>query len=239
MSISFNCPCGKVLSAKEWDAGKKGVCPDCGRKVKVPGKAESSTAVDPAKKLAESAVKMENWLFGHQRQIWMLSGIAVGLLAVIIAGVVLARRWTPKQSLPLVDPPQIATPIDSGAPVDPSLWETNFNSFAEALQLAIRDRVDLEENFQGKKIEWIVTYRKTKERSNLYFDEAEPLLNANRGINVWATLLPSEAKKTDTLRPGTKVRIKGKIGAITTARTAEHPLEVYILGPIQCTVEPL
>ena len=239
MSISFNCPCGKVLSAKDWDAGKKGVCPDCGRKVKVPGTADPSSREDPAKQLARSAAKLENWLFTHQRQIWMASGFTAGLVAVIIAGVVLARRWKPKQDLPPVTPPQVSVTPEDGPRADPSKWETNFDSFAEAIQLAIRDGDDLEDKFQGHKVRWTVTFRTCRQGINLYFYEAESLLNANRGIDVWATLLPSETAKASNIRPGTKVVVEGKIGTVTSARTAEHPLGVVILGPIECTVEPL
>jgi hypothetical protein len=239
MSISFNCPCGKVLSAKEWDAGKKGVCPDCGRKVVVPGKADPSSREDPAKQLARQAAKMENWLFSHQRQIWIGAGFTAGLLVVIIAGAVFSPNWKSNPDSPEPPPSIVVTPPEDAPRADPTQWKTNFASFAEAIQLAIRDQENLEDKFQGQMVEWTVTYRSCKERVNLYFDEAQPLLEANRGINIWATLLPSEASKTDNLKRGTQVVIRGKIGTVTSARTAEHPLGVVILGPIECTVEAI
>src|SRR6476646_1048166 len=57
MGIKFHCPNGHKLNVKAFLAGKKGVCPDCGVKVRIPERSEPGldSGIDEEKEEAKPA----------------------------------------------------------------------------------------------------------------------------------------------------------------------------------------
>lgn len=239
MPITFHCQCGKTLSAKDADAGLAGVCPGCGRKVVVPASGSVAGESSPVDQLDSSARRLDRWIFAHQRLIW-LSTAVLGLAVITL---LVGNHYWRKEKLAraaaerarhYVPTPEHGDRINSA---DPSLWESNFYSFAAAVKAAVKGGENLENKFTGHEVRWTVTFHDFLEQRALYFEEAEPLRKDNRAILVWATLLPSEADKADRLKRGARLTLHGKIGPVTSARSAANPYEEIRLGPIDCLIE--
>jgi len=235
MTITFNCNCGKTLSCKDEDAGLKGVCPYCKAKLRVPGSPQPGAEGNRAKFPHE---KIEGWVFAHQRQI-IVGAVLIGLAAIGAMFWFWGEEAEPppivRQSYAQASPPA----KDPFAGADPTQWKTQFNSFAAAVRQASQEGENLEELFTGHQVDWEVTFASLTERTTLYFLESEPLLKSDRGIRVWASLLPSQAPRAVELIAGDKIRLRGKIGPVTSARSATHPLDEIRIGPIECTFEVL
>lgn len=236
MPITFNCLCGKILASKERDAGLPAVCPNCGRRVMVPG--ERTSQPDSQEEFRKAAARAEDWLFAHQRQIW----VASAALVLLIVGGALAYlqlwpRWQEsRQGATKLTPSVADTPIALDEQADPNAWRTSFDSFAVAAQRALSDEAAMKAKFEGQEIRWTVTFQYALERTQIYFLEAEPLRNKTRGIAVWATILNSEAPKAQKLKRGQKFTLQGKLGPITSARSADHPEGYTIIRPLECVL---
>jgi len=235
MAITFNCPCGKILAAKEYDAGQKAVCPNCGQRLLVP----ESPAPDeppPVAKLASTARRLDYWMFHHQRT--MVA--AAALCGVLIAGGIVAyhafgRRSSEEESEVVEGSARRIYRVELDPTADPSQWRTNFHSFARAVRTAIAAEKDLAAIFEGEPVRWDVSYQYLRQRRDLYFFEREPLLDDNTQVRVWAALLPNEIDKALALRKGEKITITGKIGVINHGRSVDR--QYVIIRPVECRIQ--
>lgn len=236
MPITFNCPCGKVLSAPDRDAGKPGVCPQCGRRTIVP-LAEASLQrpdIDPARKAVNA---IEGWIFSHQRTIWIFSAVASVLIVGGVVGYFALVR--PRMSGSAAPSRQRHKPKAAQilrADADPSKWDTSFDSFAVAIRQSIASKDNLESIYLHQPVRWPVTFRSVHEGVELFWQEAEPLLNDNRAVRIWATLLPNERDKVESLRRGAKITITGKISYISSGRSAINPFDETSITISECEV---
>ena len=240
MPITFNCPCGKILSSRESDAGLKAICPSCGRRVMVPGQIQ--TPPEATEQLRRAALKFDSWMHGQQRAIWKLS-IATAVLLVV--GLVGYKFWRDGQRRRIVErhvahvvaKERARIVLDPNA--DPEQWLNNFESFAVAIKQSMAKNELLQDKFTGKQIVWDVTFDELLERGALYFREAEPLREGDRGVLVWASVLPSQIEVAERLRPGQRIRLRGRMGPVLKGRSAEHPLGNVTVRPLECSVEIL
>ena len=236
MPITFNCPCGKILSSRESDAGLKAICPSCGRRVIVPGQIQ--TAPETKEQLRKTVLKVDSWMHSHQRGIWKVS-IVLGVLFLI--GLVGYQFWLRSKRQEIAQrnlanyTPPVEIELDPNA--DPELWRTSFDSFAVALKDAMARNELLQDKFSGQTVDWVVTFDDLLQSNAIYFREAEPLRHPDRGILVWATVLPSQVKNAEKLVPGQRFRLTGKIGPVLKGRSAEHPLGNITVRPLECSVE--
>lgn len=250
MAITFNCPCGKLLSVPEQDIGKLGVCPHCNQHWKVTARGPWRPH-KPHRALKPRDV--ENFLFGHQRAIWgvaMALVVLVGCLFVWYTGIgrtgsppatAAAMQAGPAPTEPAAVDPTAAistlepTPLGPDAPT----WATDFRVFAREVQQASASEQSLQQKFTNYEIRWTVTYDSMHAESVLFFAEALELLGARPPIQVWALLAPSEVKKVAKLKPGDQVVIHGVMGHVTSPRTQNFPAGVYRLGPKYCVIESI
>jgi hypothetical protein len=236
MPITFNCPCGKILSSRESDAGLKAICPSCGRRVIVPG--QIKTPADTKEQLRKTVLKVDSWVHSHQRGIWKVSLV---LAVLFLIGMVGYQFWSrskrqeiAQRNLANYTPPPVIK-LDPNA--DPEQWRTSFDSFAVALKDAMAHNELLEDKFTGKSIDWVVTFDDLLQSNSIYFREAEPLRHSDHGILVWATVLPSQVENAEKLVAGQRFRLTGKIGPVLKGRSAEHPLGNITVRPLECSVE--
>ena len=239
MAITFNCPCGKVLSSRDEDAGLKAICPNCGRRVVVPGQIQ--VPEDSGAQLRKLLLRFDAWMHRQHRKIF----IASILLAIAIgSGLFGYKKWKAHQLETQPVSPTIVEPISKTITLDPDAdpenWRTSFDSFAVAAKDAItKNEIYVKEKFTNEEIDWVVTFDDFLQRQALYFREAEPLRKADYGILVWALVLPSQVDAAEELTPGQRIRLKGKIGPIVSSRSQEHPLGYYTIRPVECSIEML
>jgi len=238
IAITFNCPCGKILSAKDRDAGLKAVCPHCGRHLRVPASGPAEGEIPPTAKLASAAKRLDFWLQSHQRLIVVTVSIVGAVVLVGLLGFhALARKADrgAKVQVATVEPRILyETPLDEDAA--PAQWQASFHSFAARAREAIAKEQDLSRVFEGKPVRWLVTLH-YMQKDDLYFYEREPLLDDNFQVRVWATLLPNDAEKARRLRPGGLVAISGEIGSIEQGRS--HDRQYVVVRPVQCEIESI
>jgi hypothetical protein len=238
MPITFNCPCGKILSSRESDAGLKAICPSCGRRVIVPGQIQ--TQPDSKEQLRKAVLKVDSWLHSHQRGIWKVSFVVAVLFLIGLVGNqfwIRSKRQENAQRNQAHFKPPVEIKLDPNA--DPELWRTSFDSFAVALKDAMARTELLQDKFSGQTVDWVVTFDDLLQGNSVYFREAEPLRDSDYGILVWATVLPSQIKNAEKLVPGQRFRLTGKIGPVLKGRSAQHPLGNITVRPLECSVEPI
>lgn len=236
MPITFNCPCGKILSSRESDAGLKAICPSCGRRVIVPG--QIKTEPDSTEQLRKAVLNVDSWMQSHQRGIWKVSIIVAVLFLVGLVGYQFwlrsKRHENVERNLTRFTPP-VEIKLDPNA--DPELWRTSFDSFAVALKDSMQRNELLEPKYSGQMVDWVVTFDDLLQGNSVYFREAEPLRHSDHGILVWATVLPSQVENAEKLVPGQRFRLTGKIGPVLRGRSAEYPLGNITVRPLECSIE--
>ena len=238
MPITFNCPCGKILSSRESDAGLKAICPGCGRRVIVPGQIQ--TAPPTTEQMRKAALEVDSWIHSHQRGFWYAS-LILGVL--FVAGFVGYQFWQQSKRREFAQQnqahyaPRAEIKLDPNA--DPELWRTSFASFAVALKESMERNELLEPKYSGQTVDWVVTFDELLQTNSIYFREAEPLRDSDHGILVWATVLPSQVDNAAKLVPGQRFRLTGKIGPVLKGRSAQHPLGNITVRPLECSVEPI
>ncbi len=102
MSITFNCPCGKVLSARESDAGKKGICPHCGKSWKISSSGRVASEDHPGRRRKFKPRDVENFLFNHERAIWVLAVLTVVAVGAGFFWYTGIRPWASEEAPPTV-----------------------------------------------------------------------------------------------------------------------------------------
>jgi hypothetical protein len=236
MPITFNCPCGKILSSRESDAGLKAICPSCGRRVIVPGQIQ--TEPDSKEQLRKAVLSVDSWMQGHQRGIWKVSIIVAMTFLVGLVGYQFwlrsKRHENAERNLTRFTPP-VEVKLDPNA--DPELWHTSFDSFAVALKDSMERNELLEPKYSGQMVDWVVTFDDLLQGNSVYFREAEPLRHSDHGILVWATVLPSQVENAEKLVPGQRFRLTGKIGPVLRGRSAEYPLGNITVRPLECSIK--
>jgi hypothetical protein len=103
MGIRFSCPNGHRLNVKEFLAGKRGICPQCGSKFVIPAASESTPA-------------MMSSFAGARESVAGLSSIDPGAQSVIIA-------VADAPSSEIIEPPPVTLQPVNPAPVMPSSVE--------------------------------------------------------------------------------------------------------------------
>jgi hypothetical protein len=238
MPITFNCPCGKILSSRESDAGLKAICPSCGRRMIVPGQIQTPTP--SSEKLRKAALEVDSWVHGHHRLFWQAS-LALGVLFVVAFAGYQYWQKGKRQEIVRNNLAHYSQPAEMklNLKADPTLWHKSFDSFAVALKQSMAHNELMEDKFTGQTVDWVVTFDELLQRNSLYFREAEPLRHSDHGILVWATVLPSQIENAEKLVPGQRIHLRGKIGPVLRSRSAEHPLGNITVRPLECSVEPI
>jgi hypothetical protein len=119
MGIKFHCPNGHKLNVKSFLAGKKGVCPKCGTKVRIPeasepGLDDGEEGDSDAGKLTAAALSQAPVLPGNGAAVKM-PATPTGTAAVIPAPVISA----PAMPAPVMPTPVVAKAVVPVAPATP------------------------------------------------------------------------------------------------------------------------